>query len=233
MIIADFKDVDEMQRHLKVFAPKGIPYAVKFALNQTAWHGRKTMQRLISARMIEKNKWTRQSIRVNTVRSMDVDMMFSEMGSIEKYMVKQEVGGIAKGKPGRAYPIATSYAAGQSGRRTRLPRKPNRVGKIRLRFRKPKGRTKGEQNKALIMAAAEARDKFIYLDLKRGRGVFRLLGGKRKPRLKMVADLSRKRVRVPKTPTLEPAAEHAIDKMPEFFRDAFIFQLRRHRLIKD
>lgn len=234
MIEADLKTVDDYEAHVKAFLPRGFPFVTKQTLNQTAWHGREVMKREIKERFIERNKWTQSSIRVNQTRSLDIDFQKSEFGSTEEYMVKQEFGGTVRGRGG-SHSIPTGYSAGQEGttRRTKLPRKPNKMRNIRLRRLKvPKTASKSLTNFLTVREAAENGVKYIFLDLGRRRGVFRVLGGKRKPRVRMVADLSRRQVRITPTRTLEPATNAALRKMPEFYEDALIFQLRRAKIIK-
>jgi hypothetical protein len=247
----DTRELERMEKDIKIFAKRALPFATKQALNDTAWNARAEMQHEIGRKMTERNKWTRNSVRVVQARTLDIRKQSSEFGSIEEYMIKQEFGGFdrTKGKHGVAIP--TGYSAGQEGSRprTRLPRKPNKVQNIRLtraRTRLPRKPNKVQNirltrarvrasnrkmlNMLLVKEAAEKKLRYVFMDLGRRKGFFRILGTKKKPKVKMVADVSHKLVRIKPTPTMEPAAMKARRRMPEHYREAMIFQLRRQKV---
>ena len=230
---ANLNLVEQYEKRLKDFDRRGLAYATRETLNQAAFYGRAQMQREIKDRFINRNKWTERSVQVNKAKGLDIDLQASEMGSVQPYMVTQEEGGQIRGRNGD-HSIPTGYSAGQDGasKRTRNVRKANRMNSIKLRKRpRVKGYNRGHTNFLIVRQAAEERIKFIYLDTGKSRGVYRVLGGKRKPKIRMVSDLSRKSVKIPSTKTLEPATRRTIELMDFFYFKALAFQLKRRKLI--
>jgi len=138
-----------------------------------------------------------------------------------------------KGKQG--VPIATSYAAGQSENsqpRTRLPRKPNTMKSIQLAKRRTRGKTKRQRNLIMVKEAAQSGRKYVFMDLGRRKGIFKVIGGKRRPRIKMVWSMENKSVVVPANPMLGPAVDQTRKLMPEMYRKSLVFQLKRNNLFK-
>lgn len=109
---------------------KSIPYAARGALNDTAFTMRGVMQGSIRARFIIRHPtWTTRSIHVRKVKGRRLDNMYSQAGSVQKYMETQEKGGKSRKNPKFKHkPIATNKAAGQAsgGKRRRLQRRRNR-----------------------------------------------------------------------------------------------------------
>lgn len=234
MIKADFKEIRQLERDMTIFAKRGLPYATGSTLNRTAADARIEAQKNVKQQMTLRNRWTTGSIQYQKVRGLDISKQKSATGSLQKYMLTQEDGGIERksGKHGVAIP--TGYSAGQEGQqpRTRLPRRPNKLSNIQLTRLKAKTRSRKSVNFVKVKLAAESGIKFVFMDLGRRKGIFRILGGKRKPRVKMVADLSNPVVRIPRNPWLEPAAEKSRKRMPRFYKEALKEQLRRHRLFQ-
>ena len=143
-------------------------------------------------------------------------------------MVDQEFGATKKSRYGEVA-IPTSYAAGQDGQkpRKRLPRKPNKLENIPkiAKGRVKKARTKNAY--AAIMTAKANKTKFIYLNLGKTKGVFRVLGTKKRPKVRMVHDMSRKRVVIPKNPWLKPSYDEAVKEVGTMYKKALLFQLQR------
>lgn len=225
MIEIDDKEIRRFAADLKTFAARAYPFATKATINRAAFETRKGYQENIRQSLTLRNKWTGRSVQVDQARTLNVQRQAARVGSVAPYMADQEFGGTVRGK-GKTKPIATSYSAGQSGRpRTRLPRRPNQIKNIRLRG----GRKAG--NAAAVRMAAETRTRFVFLDLGRRRGIFRVLGGKRKPYVRMVWDMSRRSVDVPATPLLAPATRETETRLPRFYGEAALFQLKRHRIL--
>lgn len=234
MIKADFKEIRQLELDMTIFAKRGLPYATGSTLNRTAADARIEAQKNVKQQMTLRNRWTVGSIQYQKVRGLDINKQESATGSLQKYMLTQEDGGIERksGKHGVAIP--TGYSAGQEGQqpRTRLPRRPNKISNIQLTRLKTKTRNRKSVNFVKVKLAAESGVKFLFMDLGRRKGIFRILGGKRKPRVKMVADLSNPVVRIPRNPWLEPAAEKSRKRMSRFYKEALKEQLRRHRLFR-
>lgn len=231
MFEIDARDVKKYERDLKDFAGKALPFASRAMLTRSAFDARSGAQDNIRENMVNRNRFTLSSIRVQQARGLNIKTQQAVMGSIADYMETQEFGGMESGG-GRYQPIPTSYSAGQ-GRgveRTKLPRKPNRMQAIQLRKRTGPGLSRKAANQAAIKNAAQGGNKFVFLDLGRRQGIFKVTGGKRKPKVQMVWDMSRRSVRIPRTPTIGPATVETRKRMPQFYAEALVQQLRRHKV---
>ena len=83
-----------------------------------------------------------------------------------------------------------------------------------------------------MTAAAEGGSKYVYLNLGRRKGIFKVVGGKRKPRVQMVHDLSNTTVRIPANPTLAPAVARTRRAIPLLYKSQLIQQLQRRGLFR-
>lgn len=233
MIEFDDRELKIYEADLKTFAKKAFPFATKATLNRSVFEIRKEYQSGMRNDLVLRNKWSERSIRVEQAKTLNVPRQEAIVGSIAEYMATQEFGGTVRGG-GKHQPIATSYAAGQglgARPRTRLPRKPNQLKSIQLKRRGNSAAARKARNAAAIGDAAGSGNKFVFLDLGKRQGIFRVLGGKRRPYIRMVWDLSKRSVRVPAKPLLLPATRAVQKRIPEFYRDALLFQLKRHRIL--
>lgn len=224
------KEIKELEADLKTFAHRAYPFATKNTINVAAFSARSYAQENIRESMVTRNKFTERSVRVDRAFTLNVSRQISTVGSIADYMELQELGG-TKTKPA----IPTSYAAGQTegtSPRTRLPRRANKLSNIKLRRKRKRGLTRRRQNAIRVRAAAQSGHKYVFLDLARGKGIFKVIGGKRRPRVKMIYDLSRKSVRIPKRPWLRPAMLKSQQEIPEVYKESLMFQLRRQGLLR-
>ena len=234
MLTIDTRQVKQLERDLKLFNRNALPFATRKTVNDLAWDARREWQGEIRRQLITRNRWTQQSIRVTATRERSIPMQAAVVGSLEGYMRRQEEGGtvVADGKQG--HPIATSYSAGQSPGarpRTRLPRRPNRLSAIQLDKRRRRATSRKQRNLIAVKQAAESGRKFVWLDLGRRQGIFRVTGGKRRPKVRMVYDLSRRSVRTPATPTMQPATQATARKLPTIHGQNLLYPLKRHRIL--
>jgi len=195
---------------LKTFARRSLPFATRNTVNGAAFEARKLAQDNVREKMVTRNRFTEQSIRVKQSRTLRISRQSAIVGSIADYMEDQEFGGtkVKTGKEGVS--IATSYAAGQgldAQPRTRLPRKPNKMANIKLQRRRKKGSGRKQANLVAIKQAAKSGRKYVFLDLGRRQGIFKVIGGKRRPKLRMVHDMTKQSVNIPRNPWLKPAVE--------------------------
>lgn len=222
----DMRQVERLENDLRLFKDRALPFATKATVNRAAFETRTLSQQTIRQDMTNRNKFTERSVRVEQTRTLDIKNQEAIVGSIADYMAVQEFGG-DKSDPS----IATGYSAGQEGARprTRLPRKPNKMANIQLKGRrtKSKGRTRSQQNFVAVKQARKQGQKYVYMKGRTFEGLFRVLGGK----VKMVHDLSRKTVAIPKSPWLLPATERVTPQLDRFYADALRFQLRRAGLL--
>ena len=234
MITVDDKYLKKYERDLKTFAKRAYPFATRHTVNSAAFKARELAQSNVRSTMITRNKWTEKSIQVDKTRTLAVTRQAAIVGSKADYMETQEFGGAEQSSSGKGVAIATGYSAGQEGARprTRLPRRPNKMAAIQLQKRRKRGMSKKQQNFIAVREAAASGQKFLYLDLGRRRGIFKVIGGKRKPRIKMVHDLTRSSVTIPMNPWLAPAVKDTEKFIPEIYRDALKFQLQRNQLFR-
>ena len=232
------KDIDEYEDHLKAFGHRAFPFATKATLNTAAFTAQKLARKDINVKMITRNQFTERSILVDQARTLTVSRQSATVGSTADYMETQEFGGTKHktGKEGVA--IATGYSAGQDGQqpRTKLPRKPNRLANIRLRKRSRKGKNKKQDNGFKIWDSITNGKRFVFLDTGRRKGIYRIVGGSRHnvhgARLRMVADMTKQSVNIPRNPWLKPAVDRTQILMPDMYTDALRFQLKRLRLFR-
>lgn len=227
----DDREFRELSNKLHRFARRGVPYAARNALNTAAFTARKDWQGEIEDTFVLRNKWTTRGIRVKKARGRDLARMSSRVGSAEQYMRDQE-GGATIRKPGsHGVPIPTSVASGE-GRgkqpRKKVVRRPHRMRNIQLQNRV--GTSRKQRNAIAIRRAKAAGKKFVWLDLERNKGIFRLYGGKRRTRLEMIYEVDRPSVRIPPTRTLRKTLRAMRAKFPEIHKDAIRDQLRRNRV---
>ena len=236
MLSVDDRDIKKSEKDLKVFASKAYPSATRHTVNETAFKARELAIKNIKKDMIVKNQWTLKGIKVNKTKSLLVTQQEAATGSVDSYMERQEFGGVVRGD-GVGKPIATSASAnqGRNKPRTRATIPSNRLNKIRLHKRHRRslrsGMTRSQKVAAQINQAAQDGEKYVYLETKRRKGIYRLKGGKRRPRIKnMIWDLSKKQYTTPKNSWLKPAADDARKHTPQIYKDALIFQLKRWNL---
>jgi hypothetical protein len=232
MIEADLTGWQDFENALVLANERALPFATKAAVNNAAFYAMRQAKQNIRKEFTTRNKWTEKSVIVKKAKGLRISEQESKVGSTQEYMAGQEEGDtiVSGGKHGR--PIATGYSAGQEGQRprTRLPRPANRRSRISLRS--GVGRSRKQRNIIAVKTAAASGNKFVFLDNGRKRFIAKVIGGKRRPKVKMVYDLSKKIVTIRATPWFGPAVDKAVRRLPEFYRKAFLFQLRRHGVIR-
>lgn len=231
----DTKNIKQMERDLKTFASKAYPFATRKTVNDAAFQAQRIARLDVKDNMTNRNRFTVQSVQVEQTKTLQVSRQAAVVGSIADYMEDQEFGAV-KSKTGKeGVTIATSYSSGEGENaqpRTRLPRKPNRMQSIALQKRRKKGSSRKQQNFIAIRQAAATGRKFVFLDLGRRKGIFRVTGGKRRPKIKMVHDMTKQSVVIPKNPWLKPAFDETTRMLPAFYADALRFQLRRRNIFR-
>lgn len=145
-------DLKDLEFELGRLNKKAIPFATRAAINSIAFEIQKEARKTIDEKFVNRNKFTKQSVRVERSRTLNMRSQEALVGSIADYMATQEFGGTAKGRGNQ--PIATSVSAGQSEStrpRTRLPRRPNRMQSIQLKRRARGSQSRRQRNKAAAM----------------------------------------------------------------------------------
>ena len=233
-ITVDMSSVEGLVRDLRRFNDRAFPFATKQTVNEAAFDARLNWREEIEDKMIERNKFTKNSIRVETTRTLDVRRQIATVGSIAPYMDEQEFGGVKARKGKQGVPLATSYAAGQgegSKPRTRLPRASNTLRKIKLNRGRIRAKGRAQRNFVAVREASKRSTKHVYLDTGRRRGIYRVVGKGKNARPKLVYDLSESSVRIPRNPTMGPAVDRTTRILPGIYRGALMSQLKRHKIL--
>lgn len=243
MFAVNDRDIKRLERELKAFAEKAVPFATRSTLNGAAFKAQQNARDVVKREMTLRNKFTQQSIQVDQTKTLNIRRQAAVVGSIADYMEDQEFGGI-KTKTGKhGVHIPTSYAAGGAmgaQTRTRLPRKANRLENIVLSKRRRKPKNRKQANVFKVQDAVTSGRRLVYLDLGRRQGIFRVIGGAKKfkrgwpkgARLRMVHDLTRKSVVIPRQPWLAPAVKFAGAELPALYKEALTFQAKRRGLFR-
>jgi len=234
MIKVDTLQIKEYENMLLKFKDKAFPYATRQTVNALAFETQKIAKHIARNKMITRNKFTINSIRVDKAKSLNVSKQESLVGSIADYMETQEFGATKNKRGKEGIPIATSYAAGQEGAtpRTKIVRKPNKLQNIQLQRKQRKAKSRRQRNIMAIQEAAKSNKKYIFLELEKTKGIFKVIGGKKNPRIKMVYSLKEQSVRIPKNEWLNPATESASKKKDKIYKEALEFQLKKFGLFR-
>lgn len=207
---------------------RGILFAELETVNRAAFETMKGGRQQLSGKMTLRNQWTKRSI---LVRKANRTTLQASVGSTQAYMETQEVGGRedATGANGVAIPTSVASGEGRGAKpRKRQVRKPNKVSNITLAGRARSSNRK-QRNVIAVKQAVKTGKRYIFLELQRRKGLFRVFGGKRKPRVEMIQDLSRKSIDIPRNPWLMPVANKQVQQLPRYYRDALQRQLKRLR----
>lgn len=231
----DTSDLIRLRNALYNHARRGVPYAARNALNRSAFEARREWIEKAEETFTLRNRWTKGSMRVDRARGRDMSRMEAVVGSLADYMATQEEGGTVRRQGRTGHPIPTTVASGEgmgTGTRKRVVRRPNRLPRIALGQRGRSGQGARQRNAIAISTALKDRRRFVFLELGRRKGIFRLAGGRRRTRIEMVWDMSRTQVRVPASKTLERSLAAVAPRLPALHREAFIEQLRRNGVIR-
>lgn len=213
----DTSDIVKFENWLDKFNRTGIKYAARNTLNDLAFNTSAKAKEFVKDDFINKNTFTVRSIQVNKAVFVSIDSMFSEVGSTQEYMTKQEEGGKVKPRKGaKSLALATSFAANQTGnRRTRLVTRSNLLSKIVLRDKnKFRGITNQKQRSvATIINAKRNKYKHFYLDLGKSEGIFKLKNNK----LRMVYNFAIKDATVNATNWLSKPTKAVEKQALEFY----------------
>lgn len=225
MISVKFKGLDRLISDLKKARKQALPYAIRDTLNTTAFEARKEWQGQVRRTFETRNTFTERAILVDKARGLDPRRMEARVGSVASYAGKIEEGSTRRGK-GKSKPIPTNVAriGGQHGK---LVRSSSRLRAIQA-ARGRKGASPQQRNAIALAVARKKKQKYAVLERRNGgRAIFAV---RRKLAPSMVWDLSRRSVRVPAHPTLEPALHRLRPRLEGIARDALLRQLRRHHV---
>jgi hypothetical protein len=224
----DDREFRQLARRLRREAPKALKYAARNSLNRAAFDARKQWQREMQTTFVLRNRWTVGSIRVEKVRGLNIDTMESRVGSLADYMKTQEEGGTLQGKGKHGYRRPTKRA--KPPRRLLRPR----FKMERLELTRPDLERYGSTEQKIAVATRQAYAqgaKFVFLDISQeGRGIYQVMGSKRRPHMRLIWDMSRDSIKIREHPTLKPAFDWADRRFRRYAKAELLRQLKRARL---
>lgn len=224
----DDREFRKLAKRLHTAAPKALQYTARDALNTAAFEARKAWQSEMQATFTLRNRWTVGSIRVEKARGLNLRTMQSRVGSALDYLETQEFGGEIRGRGNQGYRYPTKRAKPPG----RVVRQRFRMARIQLTH--PDLSQHASTRQKIAVAARKVRAsgvKFAFLEVSGTiRGMYQLMGSKRRPKMRLLWDMTRGSVQIPKHATLEPAVERTRRRMPRYARGALLRQLKRARL---
>lgn len=220
----DGRPLLKLAQGIKDFAEKQYPIINGMALNRTAFEARKEYVNIVQRRFVLRNKGTVKSIQFRKVKGLNPNTQESSVGSTMEYMAEQEFGGIKKatGKKGVAIPTPIASSESISARPRKKPiSRPRRRASIRLTRAKVKARSRKQHVVATIRAvSAIGSGNYAYLPIQRAKGIYRITGKGKKAKIKMVYSLEKKTLPIRKQPSLTPAVNNIIPRIPGFYVEA-------------
>jgi len=218
------KQLLKFSQAIKDFGEKQYPIINGMALNRTAFEARKEYVKIVERRFTLRNKGTVRSIQFNKVQGLNPNTQESSVGSTAQYMADQEFGAVKKatGKKGIAIPTSTASNESLSARpRKKVVSRPRRRSSIRLSKSSIKAKNRKQHIFLTIRAAAAKRSgSFVYLPIQGAKGIYRITGKAKKAKIKMIYSLSKKTMPIKKAPSLTPAVNNIIPRMPRFYKEA-------------
>lgn len=211
--------VEHMDRALNSMVTRLVPRGARDTVNSLAFATRAAWQDEMRQSLTLRNRFTERRALVERATTLRVSAMEARVGHTEPYMALLEEG---KPEPAakRYRPIPTEIAAGQAqgslrgGRKARVLPKAiiTRLGSLAVKG--AASRSRKANNARAIRGAIRSGRRLALLDLGRRKGIYRVLGGRRNPRVVKLYDLSRRSTPMPRIPTLERAVDRAVVKGP-------------------
>lgn len=229
----DASDIKRLARDLNTFAKKSAPYAMRYTLNDMAFDARGEWSGDMRSSMTLRNTYTQRSLGVRKTTGARIETMQSEVGSRAEGVLRQEKGvtQTAHGKHGVPVPTTTAAGQGLQGRRTRAVRRANYQTAIRLDQRSM-GQASSRQRNAVAIAIAQRKgNKFVFLDMGRRKGIFKLSSGSKRATVRMVYDLAHRAPRTKPNPMLARTLSSVTPRGPGFLAARIVQQLRYSRIL--
>jgi hypothetical protein len=229
----EIRGLDAMQRELEQLAKRGIPYAARETLNGLAFAGRKIWQEEMASSLTLRNQFTARRALVERATGSRMTEMQATLGHTEDYMRRLEAGIGERARRG-GLAIPTEAAAGQAkgslpaGRKRAV--RPSLIiralGKVK---RQSRSMPRKARNARAVREAIRNGSRLAYLELDRRRGIYKIMGGRKRPQIRKLYDLSRRAVPLPRIPTLQRSLDQALLQGPTLALAAIQKQLDRAR----
>lgn len=243
----DTREVRSWEEGLADINKRGLFYAHRDTLTESAVKLRELSQQSIQRRMILRNQWTARGIAFDRAKGRTTRDLVARTGALAKssqvkgehgkqyYLATQEFGGVERRKPGAlGVSLPTPWASKESG----IPRK-----RLALPSRSPRGidlppnrwKAKSARQKRFlaIKQAVETGKRSALLEVRGKVGLFKVSGGsKRKPetaRIDKAQDLSAKQYNIPRNPWMRPALTLLLPRIGGIYKGQLQRQLRMAR----
>lgn len=236
----DSKEIENLEKVLKVFSKVAAPIAFQQALNETATKTRIRAQDNIRDNFTTRNKWSERSVFYSRATGLNVDKMQAEVGSGQEYMAQQETGFTRTSIGKHGVMIPTPAAGGETGNRDRtraiLRRNQRRV--IKLHKSNKRYADPMQRNAQEIQESVKAGVRFWYGSLgyvNKASGMWQIRGSVRKNgkgwlrglTMRRIYTASERSIVTPKTEWLQPAGEKTLKNFDEYYFKALQRQLER------
>ena len=227
----EFRGLDELQSQLEQLSKRSVPYAARETLNGLAFAGRKIWQEQMASSLTLRNAFTQRRALVERATGSRIEGMQATLGHTEDYMRRLEYGIGERARRG-GLAIPTETAAGQAsgslpGGRKRAVR-PSLVirvlGKVK---RQSRAMPRKARNARAVREAVSNGTRLAYLELDKRRGIYKIMGGRKKPTVRKLYDLTRRAVPLPRIPTLQRTLDLALLQGPDLALAALQKQLDR------
>lgn len=249
VLSVDTRQIRRLADDVKKLSKSAYPIAVERTLNDSAKTARTLSRERIKKQMINRNAFTRNSIRFVLAKKGPVSGKFSTVGSIAEYLEGQEFGRNESkkttkgGESGVAIP--TSFSAGQDEKskpRLKIPRAGNKMARINLNRKKSKTSNKKQSLLLSVNRAVFTGRRYFFHDFggSKSRGIFKAVGGSKSSakkggwpkgaRISLVWSMRQRSYTIPKNPWLKPATNETQKMMPAFYASALKFQIERQKL---
>ena len=219
---ADVSSVRQYERKLEAFADRGAQFAQMQTTNEIAGRTHTRAVDAVGSQFINRTPYTRGSIRMHRA---DTRTLEAEVGSYAPYLRDQELG--ATGGPTN---VPTPVASGENPRakvRRKAVRRPNRMNAINIKGKRPNTGNRKQDNIVAVKEAAESKSRYVFQDRGRKKGIYRVTGGVRKTRIRLVQDLTRDRRVVKPKPWLQPLLSSSHDQAAAIHKRNVLRQLAR------
>lgn len=224
MFQIDNRQIEQLANRLEDLNERGLAFARRNTLNDLAFETMREGKQEIRDEFINRNRWTQGSVRIDRARSTRDS---AAVGSVEQYMADQEFGATKT----KGTNVPTPTASGEAPRarvRRKVVQKRARMANIRLATRaRHRDKNQKQANIVSVQEAIIEGRKYVYQERGRVKGIYRITGGKRHPKTRMVQNLSFKVIRIPRQPWLGPATERAQAKTPQLWGAQLQRQLDR------
>lgn len=223
--VSDFADFGESLGRLK---EKAWPYAVRGTLNTVAFDTSREWRRQIENGDLQvRNTFTVRAITVDKATGTNIMNMRSTVSAPKApWLEKLETGGIEE--RGNV-PTGSAAGAGLSKpKRKRALGKNATLASVTLAPRVTRGSRRQRNRVAVKMAVASGR-KLVFLDLGKRRGVFKVMGSKSNPQVRMLFDTSKPSHQVKKHATLGPAVRLVTPRLAKIMKAEVDKQIKLHK----